>query len=472
MTLALTGLALLHGTARESLRVAASGLAFASLDDLVVDAVFFARFGWRRATVYRHHTRARADTLSAATPAAMAIIVPAWDEARVIGAMLRDCTRRLDYPNYRIFVGVYPNDPATQAAVRAVSHGRVEMVVCTRDGSTTKADCLNHLWRAVLANEVQAGRRFKAIVLHDAEDVVDALELRVFDHLMPRLAMVQLPVVPLVDTSSRWISGHYLDEFAESHVKDLVVREAIGAAVPSAGVACAIGRDMLGRIADAASGLPFDAACLTEDYELGLRIKALGGRGALVRIGGSAMGRRADRRRNIVATREHFPATMQAALTQKTRWLLGIAFGGWDRLGWRGGWADRLMLLRDRKAIVAALLTLFAYGAGALVLVDRGLARLVPDMAAFAPLVPPGSALATVIRFTTAVLIWRLLLRAGFTASVHGWREGLRAVPRVVVGNAINAVAAARATRRYLSIRRGRSTLVWDKTAHRFPGVE
>ncbi len=472
MSAGLAALAVLHGTTREALRISASGLALFSLDDLVVDAVFFARLGWRRMTVYRRHARARADTLPTATPGAMAIVVPAWDEAAVIGAMLRDCTRRLDYPDYRVFVGVYPNDAATQAAVAAVGDPRIELITCTRDGPTTKADCLNHLWRAVLADEARASRRFKAVVLHDAEDVVDALELRVFDHLMPRLAMVQLPVVPLVDGRSRWVGGHYLDEFAESHVKDMVVREALGAAVPSAGVACAIERAMLGRIAAAAGGLPFDPACLTEDYELGIRIKLLGGRGALVRIGGSALGRRADRRRNIVATREHFPATVTAALTQKTRWLLGIAFGGWDRLGWRGGLADRFMLLRDRKAIVAALLTVLGYAAATLVLLDRGLARLVPEMAAFAPLVAPGSRFAALIGFTTAVLVWRLVLRAGFTASVHGWREGLRAIPRVVVGNAINAVAAGRATRRYLSVRRGRSTLVWDKTAHRFPGVE
>lgn len=129
--------------------------------------------------------------------------------------------------------------------------------------------------------------------------------------------MVQLPVMPLPDPRSRWVSGHYLDEFAESHAKDLVVREALRAAVPSAGVACAIDRQFLGRIA-AANGTPFDARCLTEDYELGHRIKALGGRGALVRV-------RSGDDRVVVATREHFPATFDAAVRQKSRWLTGIA---------------------------------------------------------------------------------------------------------------------------------------------------
>ncbi|WP_235889262.1 glycosyl transferase family protein [Glacieibacterium frigidum] len=454
-------LALFHNATRELLAFAAVGIALCSLDDLFVDAVFLVRLGWRRATVYRRNLRASADSLDPAAPGRFAIIVPAWDEAAVIGAMLRDLTARLDHPAYRVFVGVYPNDPTTAAAVAGVGDPRIEIITCARSGPTTKADCLNHLWRALLADEGRHGR-FKAVVLHDAEDVVDALELRVFDHLIPRLGMVQLPVVPLVDARSRWIAGHYMDEFAENHLKDMAVREALGAAVPSAGVACAIERTMLGRIADQAGGEPFDAACLTEDYELGLKIKALGGRGALVRIKG---------RTGVVATREHFPGDLESALRQKSRWLLGIALGGWDRLGWRSGWADRLMLMRDRKAIVSALLTVIGYVAGLFALIDVALVGAVSGTKGFAPLVAPGSWLATVLAFTSIVLGWRLTMRAVLSGHVNGWREGLRSVPRVVVGNMINALAALRATRRYVSMRRGRSTLVWDKTAHRFPGV-
>ncbi len=274
--------------------------------------------------------------------------------------------------------------------------------------------------------------------------------------------MVQLPVIPLVDRGSRWISGHYLDEFAENHLKDVVIREGLGAAVPSAGVACAIERGVLGRIADAAGGRPFDPACLTEDYELGLRIKRLGGRTALARVA------RADG--GIVATREHFPRDLDAAVRQKTRWLLGIALHGWDRLGWQGSWVDRLMLLRDRKAIVAALLGIGGYGVAVLVLADAAMVGMVPVAGLFAPLVEPGSALDWTLRFTTAVLLWRLTVRAGCTTRVHGWREGVRSAPRTVISNWINALAAWRAVQRYAAIRAGRERLSSDKTAHRFPG--
>ena len=454
--------AALHIATHEWLAIAAFGIALSSLDDIVVDLIFGGRWLWREAFVYSRHAHLDADTLGAADPGWMAIIVPAWDEAGVIAPMLRSLLRRLDYPRYRVFVGVYPNDAATIAEVQAIGDNRVAAVMCTRPGPTTKADCLNHLWRAVLADEGASGQRFKAVVLHDAEDVVHPRELAVYDHLMPRLAMVQLPVVPIIDAGSRWVAGHYLDEFAEHHTKDIVVREAIGAAVPSAGVACAIERDMLGRIAEQAGGAPFDARCLTEDYELGLRIKALGGQGALVRIRGGPDA-------VIVATHEHFPATLDAALRQKTRWLLGIALAGWDRLGWQGGVADRYMLLRDRKAIVSALLSLAGYCAVMLVIADIAVRRWLPEAARFAPVAPRGSLLALLLWINAGVLLWRLALRAAFTAHAHGWREGTRAVPRALVANCINALAAWRAVGRYRRIVRGRDKLVWDKTSHRFP---
>lgn len=447
---------------RELLFVIGIGVAISGLDDLFVDLVYFGRNLWRRLAIYSRHPRASAESLRRPDPGPIAIVVPAWDESGVIAAMLTNLVSRLDYPRYRVFVGLYPNDPAGIAAVAGVRNHHIERVVCRRPGPTTKADCLNHLWTAVLAYEIRVGEHFKAIVLHDAEDVVHPQELWIYDALIPRLAMVQLPVMPLPDRASRWISGHYLDEFAESHCKDMVVREALGAAMPSAGVACAIDRRILGQIAASAGGAPFDATCLTEDYELGHRIKALGGRGALVRL-------RSGNESVVVATRGHFPASFDAALRQKTRWLTGIALAGWDRLGWPGGLADRYMLFRDRKALITSLLTIAAYGAALLALVDLGLCT------AFPAVMPPPmmtNGMDTVQWLNTALLAWRLLMRAGFTANAYGPVEGIRAIPRVLASNIINASAAWTAARRYSAIMRGTAQQAWDKTEHRFPGPD
>ncbi len=71
--------------------------------------------------------------------------------------------------------------------------------------------------------------------------------------------------------------------------------------------------------------------------------------------------RRDPASRGVVASRGHFPATLGAAVRQKARWLGGIAFAGWDRLGWSGGLGERWMRLRDRRGPLAALLIVAAY---------------------------------------------------------------------------------------------------------------
>jgi len=443
---------------REATTLVAAGVALSCADDLLVDAIFVARRGWRRLTVPQAAREPQTAALAPAT-GPFAILVPAWDEAAVIGDMLRHMTATLREPALRILVGTYPNDPATVAAVAAVGDPRVVAVSTGHPGPTTKADCLNALWSALLAVEAAAGRRVRGVILHDAEDVVHADELRVFAHHLGACAMVQLPVVPLPDRTSRWVSGHYLDEFAESHAKEMIVRAALGTAVPSAGVACAIDRAVLGRIADAAGGRPFDPACLTEDYELGHRIHAMGLRAAMIRV-------RTGQGVATVATREHFPATLDAAVRQKARWLLGIALQGWDRIGWRGGWAGFWMLVRDRKGVLTAALTLAGYGLALAALGLTAVRAVYPPFADAPPLIEPGSATAALLGFNMAALGWRLAMRALFTGRTHGWREGLRAPPRAVVANIINFLAAVRALRIYVAIGRGTARTSWDKTRH------
>ena len=107
------------------------------------------------------------------------------------------------------------------------------------------------------------------------EDVVHASELGLFAALIGRAAAIQLPVMPLPDPTSPWIAGHYCDEFAENHGKEPIVRETVGAAIPLAGVACAIERGALSRHAEGHGGRPFATDSMTEDYEIGLRLGAV-----------------------------------------------------------------------------------------------------------------------------------------------------------------------------------------------------
>lgn len=439
---------------REISLFAAAGFVLLGAGDVAIDLIWIG-LRIRRAFGGAPWPAALADLPPPARAGRLAVFVPAWDEGAVIAQMLRHALATFDHSDYRIYVGCYGNDPATAAAVAAVADDRVRLVVGTAAGPTTKADCLNTLWAAMLADEVAQGWRAKAVVLHDAEDVVHSAELRLFDALIERFDLVQLPVLPLIDGASRWIAGHYADEFAEAHGKELVVREALGAGLPSAGVGCAISRDALEELAEKGAGMPFDAASLTEDYEIGLRLKALGRRGTFVRIpGGSGA---------AVATRGHFPTKLDAAVRQKSRWMMGIALAGWDRLGWSGSLAERWMRLRDRQSPLAALLLCAAYAA---LLLAAPLAALADSLDQPIALLTP--TLAALMNVAMLLLVWRLAMRFGFVASTYGWREGLRSIPRVVVGNAIAMLAARRALGRYLSGRRS-GAAAWGKTDHMFP---
>jgi len=434
---------------------AGAGFLLFAVNDLAVDLIYFGRRLWRGATIYSRHRRAYASYyVFNPNPRFITILIPAWDESSVIASMLKATLKRLDYENYRIFVGHYRNDPGTAAAIASIADPRVEAVEVAADGPTTKADCLNHLYDALVAYELAYDCEAKAVVLHDAEDVVHRYELRIFDGLIDRAAVIQLPVIPLIDRQSRWIAGHYCDEFAEAHIKELVVREAVGAAIPLAGVGCAIERRALSRLAATQDGKPFAGTSMTEDYEVGLRLGALGLKTMFVRIPAEP----GDR--GVVASRGHFPASFGAAVRQKARWLGGIALAGWDRLGWSGGFGERWMRMRDRRGPLAALLLLAAYGAAFLwsqIWLAEALgapihARLDPD-------------LVTLLSVNGWLLAWRVLMRAWFTASAYGWAEGLLSVPRLVVGNVIAMLAAARAVALHL----GGGATRWDKTRHIFP---
>ncbi len=237
---AVTGWAtwLLAATSRELTLFAAIGLLIGGIDDLLIDLLWIGRTLRRRLTIYRRYPRMTAQSLPPPDhPGRFAIFVAAWKEEAVIGDMLRGALATLEHADYRIYVGTYPNDPETSAAVRAVGDPRVRLVGGRLPGPTTKAECLNRLWHAMRRDERNGMVAYKAIVLHDAEDVVHPQELRLFDRLIERFDLVQIPVLPLVDRNSRFVSGSYIDEFCEAHARQMIVREALGAGIPSAGVA-------------------------------------------------------------------------------------------------------------------------------------------------------------------------------------------------------------------------------------------
>ena len=443
---------------KEMLLFASLCFLIGAIDDMVFDGLWIFYRLRRRLFVYSRYRRATVETLGDATPdSRLAIFVPAWNEAPVIGAMLERCLRQWRAGAYRIYVGCYPNDKATIAAVAAAASGSEELrlVICRQNGPTTKADCLNHLWDALCQDEIEEKRNYAGVVLHDAEDLVHPEELRLLRHLVSRAALVQLPVIPRRATRSRWIAGHYGDEFAELHGKQMVMREALGASMPSAGVGCAFARDALMNLSARTQGNPFDSRSMTEDYELGLKLTEGDSRGIFVRL--------RDQRGQLVATQEFFPDKLADAVRQKSRWIAGISLSGWDRLGWNKGWRENWMRLRDRKATIAAMVLAIAYMAVILTAI-----LLVAELLGFYRLQPVSEFLGILLVINAGALIWRQLLKSCFVFALYGLREALLSMPRTVVANIINIMAAWRAIGHYTRQLVG-DPVNWEKTAHFFP---
>jgi adsorption protein B len=421
-------------------------------DEFAVDMVY----GWLRLTgrakTWRI-TRGEARERPLTGPAAL--LIPAWREERVIEHSIAHALAAWPHPQLRVYAGCYRNDALTMDAIARGANGdpRVRLVVHDRDGPSTKADCLNRLYAALEEDEQRLGADFRMVLLHDAEDMVDAAALGLMDRALDEAEFVQLPVLPEPQSRSRWIGSHYCEEFAEAHGKALMVREALGAALPAAGVGCAFARPMLREIARTmeADG-PFSLDSLTEDYELGLRIKGAGGRSRFLRVRGEDGA--------LVATRACFPARIDHAVRQKARWVHGIALQGWDRMGWGGSLAERWMRVRDRRGPLTALVLFTGY---LLVVMASPLM-----IAAGFGLVPPLRAeplLLAILLVNFVSFIWRAAMRAAFTAREYGFREGVRAVLRIPVTNIIAMMAARRAIGAYVATLRGRP-LKWDKTFH------
>lgn len=431
----------------------ATAILISGLDDLVVDLAW--AWGWLKsalrpaASLFPPGPR----QLENAPRQRIAIFVPLWHEHQVIGQMLEHNLAAIRYPEYHFFAGCYPNDAETQEAVRAVAERfpQVHLALCPHPGPTSKADCLNWIYQHLLLLEESRGEVFDVVLLHDAEDLIHPEELRWINYYAARYDFVQTPVLALATPLYQVTHGVYCDEFAENHSRDMTVRPALGGFVPSCGVGTGYRRDALERLAKASSNRLFEPEALTEDYENGLRLFRLGCSQAFVPISKSSSGGR-----DFVVTREFFPASWNAALRQRTRWVTGIALQGWQRFGWSGKPGEVYWLWRDRKGLIANPLSLaanvvFVYG-----MATSMWMRVSPLQARLA-------------MATMALQIVRLGVRALCVGRIYGLIFALGVPVRAVYANALNTAATAQAVARFTWARLRGKPLKWLKTEHAYP---
>lgn len=445
------------------------------LNDFFVDVYYWVRQTYRWLFKRRLIRPLTLDQLLAVDEKPIALLIPAWHEAGVIKKMLLNTLNTIDYRNYFVFVGCYPNDPETQAEVDQVRevYPQVIKVVNSKPGPTTKAENLNEIYRGLCHFEQETGLTFDLVVLSDSEDIHHPLSFKLFNYLMPRFEMIQIPIIPLEMPWHSFIGGVYMDEFAESHLKELIVREKIARILPSAGTSTAFWRESLKKLDEENNRQIFNPRSLTEDYEVGIRLGKLGLKQIILVQWVERVITRKDRARpkkvrELVATRAFFPEEFRKAMRQRARWVYGIAWQGLKNIGWDRNLKISYTLLRDRLSFFTNFLYLFGYLLIAYVLTVWAVQLFRPEFGIPA-LVRHDEIWWKLALLVLFFLCWRILMRIIFVKKIYGLGQALLSPVRIVVGNVLNFFSSGLAMLWLIRAVSTRREQTWIKTEHEFP---
>lgn len=433
------------------------------LDDLFIDVVAWTK--GLKPTQLNSKDRKEMDELPQKS---LAVIVPCWQEDGIIQKMLEANAERVDYDNYKIFVGVYPNDPLTIAEVEAAAAkypDKVQAVVNFKNGPTSKGQILNYVVKQVLemgqeGTETAGERSFDAFHMQDSEDLMHPDILKLVNRQLEDNDFIQTPVYSFPLKFKHMVAGIYIDEFSECHTKDILVRNDLDAAVPSAGVGTCFNRKVVENLIENHGSL-FNPNSLTEDYELGLNSHYAGFKSKFA----CAYQENDEGERDFIATREYFPKGFHHSVKQKTRWTIGISLQGLRNIGWRGTMANRYFLLRDRKAIWINLAVVIGYlGFFALIAFLFAYGRFPeyknPAMA---------SAFSAVVTINILLMVNRLFQRMFAVYRVYGSSAALPVVLRWPLSCVVNGFASISAIYKTLKSKWTNRKIAWAKTKHESP---
>ncbi|ADJ29585.1 glycosyl transferase family protein [Nitrosococcus watsonii] len=453
------------------------------IDDLFIDLCYWTRAFYRRVFIIPKIQPLTEDKLLNTPEKPIAVMIPAWDESSVIQKMLENTAQALNYENFYIFVGTYPNDPDTQKGVELAreNHPRVQRTICPHDGPSNKADCLNWIYQGIKIFEQENNIQFQIFVMQDCEDVIHPLCYKLFNYLMPRMDMVQLPVLSLETKWHQFTAGHYIDEFSQLHYKDLIVREVLSRSIPAAGVGAAFSRRAFEIVCASNRNILFSTNSLTEDYDFGFRLKKHGLKQVFV---GFTITRttfkhtifrrklKEYKKKELICIREYFPSTFSTAVRQKSRWVVGIALQGWENLGWKWDFATQYMLYRDRRALITNLANFMGYLVVLLVATVWFVIWLNPNAYHYPPLLEQGTWLWYLVIINGIFFVLRIFHRAYCVYKFYNLKQAFLSFPRMILGNIINFFATSRAIRLYINYLRTGILIPWDKTAHNFPSED
>lgn len=461
--------------------IVATTMFVGALDDLFIDVYYWSYETYRKLFIRSKYPRLRVEQLMAKPQSYFAVMAPAWKEYDVIAGMIENTLATMNYDKFVIFAGVYQNDAETAAEVDRMVRkypDRVCRATVLNDGPTCKADCLNWIAQRIFQYEQDHRIEFSGLVLHDSEDVIHPLEFRLFNYLIEKKDLIQLPVLSLPRKWYEFIGESYADDFAEWCQKEMVVRESLTGVVPGCGVATCYARHAVKALSERLEGVPFNTSTLTEDYDLSFRLSAMGYRRQIfvrfpvletVQHKNFWTGKLETRQvKTLIAVREYFPNGFRAAYRQRARWILGVAFQGWQQLGWKGSLSRKYLFFRDRKSVVSAFVGWMAYLLVLNVLILYLIQWAGVDFVRFPELALPESWIYEVVLLNFWLFINRIVHRIFFVWRLEGFHGAIRVLPHMIIGNIVNFFAICRAWKLFASHLITGKKIGWDKTAHRY----
>jgi len=385
-----------------------------------------------------------------------AVFVANWHEEQVLGKMVEGNLARIKIPQVSLHLGVYPNDTGTLGVAKELEArypDRVKVIVNRLPGPTSKGQMLNEMFAQEFGGDSDGP---ELVILHDSEDVIDPRTFEVYAAYAQDADFIQAPVFSLTRAKGDVVAATYMDEFAERHTREMIVRDAVGAAIPSAGVGTCMTKRLIKHFL-ATRGQVLMSGTVTEDYILGIEAKRSGFKSAF-----AAISRGAEDGRDFVATREFFPKSLEASIKQKTRWVYGINFEALHKLGWEGDPWDFYFFMRDRKGMITSFLPPVSAGLLALMLLGYIDIADTPETM--------GTVLIASMWINLFALVARYVVRVMAGHQVYGKWDWIGIAARWPAAIYINMMAVYCAWITYL----GESELatkpiVWSKTSHEVP---
>jgi adsorption protein B len=382
------------------------------------------------------------------------VFVANWSEESVLRQMVEGNLARISHKSVKLYLGVYPNDEGTKKIALELEKkypDRVVVVINSLEGPTSKGQLLNEMFNQVFTGDDPP----EMVVMHDSEDVIDERTFEVYASYHKDYDFIQTPIFSLDSRHRSLVAASYMDEFAEKHTRELVVRNALGAILPSAGVGTCLSKKLIQHFISK-RGSVLDNSTVTEDYILGCESTHAGFKSlyAFVRYDNDKF--------PIVATYEFFPKDFWASVKQKTRWTYGIIFEGYHSIGFQGSIWDHYFYLRDRKGIICNYLPAIS---GVLIIL---LLLGVFNPFGMTPLMQDWLWIAYHANFVFMII--RYSVKVFSIKEVYGYWDFIGVLTRWPVYSIINLIAVYRAWMTYVFVS-GFATkqITWSKTEHEVP---